>query len=95
MFRRWANGPDQRPVGLEIGGCSNGFVRLESVLKPLDRVTRVGQSVWCAYPASELLEAATRAIREEPSLTHCSDPQCIRCDDAIMGGPVPLTSEDA
>jgi aminoglycoside 3-N-acetyltransferase len=95
MFRRWANGLDRRPVGMETGGCSNGFVRLESVLKPLERVTRVGQSVWCAYPAGELLEAATRAIWEEPSLTHCSDPQCIRCDDAIMGGPVPLTSEDA
>ena len=94
MFRRWANGPDRRPVGLEIGGCSNGFVRLESVLNPLERVTRVGQSVWRTYPASELLEAATRAIREEPSLTHCSDPQCIRCDDAITGGPVPVTSKD-
>ena len=95
MFRRWTSGPDRRPVELEIGGCSNGFVHLESILKPLERVTGVGQSVWRAYPASELLEAATKAIREEPSMTHCSDLQCIRCDHAIMGGPVPLAGEDA
>ena len=89
MFCRWAYGRDGRPEGVEIGGCSDGFVGLEAILKPLQRLTEVGDSPWRAYPARELLQRASTAIRQEPGLTHCRDPRCVRCEDAISGGPVP------
>ena len=88
MFRRWANEPDRRPVELEVGGCSEGFPRFELIVKSLGRTTNVGPSLWCAYPSKELLEAASGAIQREPSLTHCGDPHCVRCNDAVEGGPV-------
>ena len=88
MFRRWAYGRDRQLAELEVGGCSNGFASLEPLLKSLEKVAKVGESVWRAYAAQEVLKAASRAIREEPGLTHCADPQCVRCEDAINGGPV-------
>ena len=94
MFRRWAYGCSQQRVELEIGGCSDGFPRLEPLLKPLEKVAKVGHSAWRAYPAKGLLKAASRTIREEPGLTHCNNPQCVRCDDAIEGGPILITGDD-
>ncbi len=88
LFRRWANGLDQRPIECEAGGCSDGFVNLEPILSPMMRETRVGQSIWRVFPAKDVLEVTTRAIREEPGLTHCGDPRCGRCNDAAVGGPI-------
>jgi aminoglycoside 3-N-acetyltransferase len=87
LFRRWANAPDGRPMEAEIGGCSDGFARLEPVLGPLGREARVGESNWRAFPAREALEAATAAIRSDPGITHCGSAEC-RCNDAVAGGPV-------
>ncbi|HEY3108147.1 MAG TPA: AAC(3) family N-acetyltransferase [Chloroflexota bacterium] len=87
MFRRWANGPDGRPMEVEVGGCSEGFPRLEPALGWLEWRERVGGSVWRVYPAAETLDAAAVAIRAEPSITHCRRPGC-RCDDAVAGGPL-------
>ncbi|HUX88909.1 MAG TPA: AAC(3) family N-acetyltransferase [Chloroflexota bacterium] len=88
LFLRWANGPDGLPMGVESGGCSKGFPRLESVLAPLARETLVGSSRWRAFPADATLHAATAAIQRDPAITHCADPTCRRCADAIAGGPV-------
>ena len=93
MFQRWANGPDGRPVQVEVGGCSDGFINLDQALAAMAQKTKVGQAAWRAYPARELLATASTAIREQPSLTHCSDPHCVRCDDAAMGGPILVTGE--
>ena len=90
MFVRWANGPDGRVIEVETGGCSNGFGRLESILKPLERSIEVGQSRWIMYPLEGLLSAASTAIREDPNLTYCDDDSCDRCVDAIDGGPIRL-----
>lgn len=87
MFRRWANGPDGRPMELEVGSCSDGFDRFEPVLEPIARTVTVGQSRWVVLPARETLEYATRAIRENPAITHCPRPDCLRCNDAVAGGP--------
>jgi aminoglycoside N3'-acetyltransferase len=86
-FRRWANGPDGRPMEVETGGCSDGFGNLEPVLAPLARETNVGESRWRAFPARAALEAATEAIREQPEITRCGRDDCLRCADAIAGGP--------
>jgi aminoglycoside N3'-acetyltransferase len=87
LFRRWANGPDGRPMEVETGGCSDGFGNLEPTLAPLARETRVGESRWRAFPARAALNAATDAIREQPEITRCGREGCLRCADAVAGGP--------
>jgi aminoglycoside N3'-acetyltransferase len=87
LFRRWANGPDGRPLEVEVGSCSDGFRKLEPVLAPLARKTHVGESPWRSFPARATLEAAAAAIREHPQITHCGSADCFRCADAVAGGP--------
>jgi len=86
LFRYWANGPDGRPLEAEVGSCSRGFGKLEPVLAPLARQTRVGESAWRAFPAREATAAAAAAIRERPEITHCGSTDCLRCADAVAGG---------
>lgn len=88
IFRRWANGPHGQPTEVLAGGCSDEFVNFESLLSPLAGTRTVGESQWHAYPASGVLELASREIRENPVITHCGDPGCLRCDDAVAGGPI-------
>ena len=88
LFRRWANGPDLQPMAVEAGGCSGGFDKFEGVLAPLARGTMVRQSRWRIFAAAEALEAAVAAIQRDPQITHCSEPNCGRCNDLIAGGPI-------
>jgi len=88
LFRRWANGPDGRPAMYETGGCSEGFNNLEPILAVLARETHVGESRWRAFPAHSTLTAVAAKILTQPESTHCPDPCCIRCDDAVRGGPI-------
>jgi aminoglycoside N3'-acetyltransferase len=87
-FIRWANGRDGRPGPVAMGGCSDGFEALAPALAPLLRETRVSESLWRAYPAAETVVAAARAIWRRPRITHCGQPTCQRCDDAVLGGPI-------
>lgn len=87
-FIRWANGRDGRPRPVAMGGCSEGFEALAPALAPLLRETRVGESLWRAYPAAGTIVAAARAIWRRPGITHCGGPTCERCEDAVLGGPV-------
>lgn len=88
LFRRWANGDDGQPAAVEVGGCSEGFGKLEPYLRPSMRTMLVGQSVWKSFPAEQALSLATAAIREDPRVTHCGVLTCARCNDAVAGGPV-------
>lgn len=88
LFRRWARGADGTIIEIQVGGCSEGFERLRPILAPVMRSAVVGESRWRAYPAKDVLELASAAIRLNPELTHCSDPDCIRCRDAVLGGPL-------
>jgi aminoglycoside 3-N-acetyltransferase len=87
LFRRWANGPDGRPMEVETGGCSEGFGKLEPALAPLARETTVGESRWRAFPARAALDVATDAIRANHEITRCDREGCLLCADAIAGGP--------
>jgi aminoglycoside N3'-acetyltransferase len=87
LFRRWANAPDGRPMEIETGGCSDGFGNFEELLAPLARETRVGESRWRGFPARATLATAANAIRERPDITHCGRADCLRCPDAVAGGP--------
>jgi aminoglycoside 3-N-acetyltransferase len=88
LFLRWARGDDGRVSMVEVGSCSAGFPRLEPVLGPFARTTTVGASSWRAYPAEEVIDAATRAIAADQGITHCPDLGCLACRDSIAGGPV-------
>lgn len=87
LLRRWANGPDGKPLTVESGGCSEGFGNLEPALRPIRRVVHAGESTWQVFPARSALNIATHAIRRNPRITHCGTP-CARCDDAVAGGPL-------
>ena len=87
-FIRWSRGPDDQPMRSLSGGCSNGFERLAEVLGTIERRTRVGESLWRAFPARETVALTAEAIRTDPSITHCDDHTCRECADAIAGGPI-------
>jgi aminoglycoside 3-N-acetyltransferase len=88
LFRRWANDAQGRPAAVEVGGCSEGFGRLEPHLRHLMRLTVVGSSRWTLLPAARALDCAAAAIRADPLITHCGARPCGRCDDAVRGGPI-------
>ena len=86
-FRRWANGPDGQAVTVAVGGCSRGFNAFAEILAGVERRDRVGNSLWRAFPARDVLSLCAAAIRERPELTRCDHDDCVRCTDAIAGGP--------
>ena len=87
LFRRWANGPDGEAVAVTVGGCSRGFGAFDEVLGEVERREHVGRSVWRVFPAESAIALATSAIQALPERTRCDLDQCVRCADAIAGGP--------
>jgi len=87
-FRRWARLESGEVIEAESGGCGAGFDALEPVLVPIAHERTVGGSRWRAFPAREALEIAALRIAETPRITHCSNPDCLLCADAIAGGPI-------
>jgi aminoglycoside 3-N-acetyltransferase len=88
LFRRWARDRHGGLVQVAVGSCSSGFHRLDGVLAGIERRTVVGNSRWRLFPAAPMLELASKAVREDPTITDCGRPSCTRCLDAIAGGPV-------
>ncbi len=88
LFRRWARDRSGHTAAVEVGGCSEGFGRLEPHLRRVMRAAVVGSSRWTLLPAGEALACAAAAIRSDPLITHCGARPCERCDDAVQGGPV-------
>ena len=88
LFRRWANDAHGQPMAVEVGGCSEGFGKLEPYLRPIMRRTNVGQSRWTLLPAGQALAYAAAAISANPQITHCGIEACERCNDAVRGGPI-------
>jgi hypothetical protein len=87
LFRQWANDRAGHPSAVEVGGCSAGFPQLAADVDGLIQTITVGQSTWQLAPACATLERATVAMRANPTITHCGDPTCARCADAVAGGP--------
>jgi aminoglycoside 3-N-acetyltransferase len=87
MFLRWANNKDKVPAYAEAGGCSEGFVNLDAYINHLDKKEKCGESLWRVFPANKTLKQAARVIQLKPEITHCKDANCLRCNDAIAGGP--------
>lgn len=90
-FVRWSNGPARSPLACQVGSCPRGYKHFEPFIAPLAQKISVGLSVWRAFPARETLEAAVEVILRNPRFTHCGDPMCLRCNDAVAGGPLELS----
>jgi aminoglycoside 3-N-acetyltransferase len=87
-FIHWARAEDGRVVRYLAGACSEGFDNLADDLAPLETQTTVGASRWLLFDAASAVQTAAASIRRNPSITHCPDPTCIECADAIAGGPI-------
>lgn len=87
-FIRWAKGADGKTVPVRAGGCSDGFERLANYLQSYEKTVTVGNSLWRCFRMRELVDACVQAILENPEITHCKDPACDRCNDAVKGGPI-------
>ena len=82
---RWA----RRPAGIEgcrCGSCSAGFGKLAPFSRFAEKRLTVGGSAWTATPARQLLPLLTSAIRDDPAVTTCGRPACLRCRDTLAGG---------
>lgn len=88
LFVRWARGADGKTIPAAVGGCSRGFDRLCAPLAPFMQHAEVGRSVWTLCRAQDMLRVCVEEIRANPRITHCGDPLCNRCNDAVLGGPV-------
>ena len=88
LFRRWAKDTQGRPIAVEVGGCSEGFGKLEPYLSPDARTTTVGRSCWTLFPADAALARAAAAIRTDTNITHCGVETCERCNDSAAGGAI-------
>lgn len=88
LFRRWAKVSAYESVETENGGCSDGFNSLAPWVSGIERRITVGESLWRVYPFKPFVEAVAEAIRRNPSITHCDNPYCSRCNDAVKGGPI-------
>lgn len=88
LFRRWANGPGGNAIAVAVGGCSRGFGAFDEVLAVVERREPVGNSIWRAFPAQAAIALAIKAIRSSPDRTRCGRDRCVRCTDAIAGGPL-------
>lgn len=85
-FIRWATDEAGRVRRMRVGGCAAGFRALAPRMGELLRAGRAGEADVLVAPLAALVDRAAALMRAEPELTRCSR-TCVRCDDAIAGGP--------
>ncbi|MDO5602673.1 MAG: AAC(3) family N-acetyltransferase [Oscillospiraceae bacterium] len=88
LFVFWAKDEAGAVKPILGGGCSEGFENLAAAVRRLETKAVVGGSLWRCFPAAPFVEACASAVKACPSITHCADPACPRCRDALKGGPV-------
>jgi aminoglycoside N3'-acetyltransferase len=88
LFRRWALLSGAADIEVEEGGCSEGFENLAPIVSGLEKRVQIGASLWRIYPFKEFIDAIISAILLDPTITHCPDKDCVRCNDAVRGGPL-------
>lgn len=86
-FVRWALDAKGNEMPVLAGSCSDGFGIFSKMLAPYARTAEVGQSRWVCYNARDIVRVCREAILVNPMITHCGDPECARCRDAVLGGP--------
>lgn len=88
LLRRWANDPRGETCEVAVGSCSDGFNNLERYVQGIERRRIVGGSHWRIYPFREFVASLAAAIRQDNMITHCANPNCLRCNDTVKGGPI-------
>ena len=87
-FIRWAYDENDNVFPVAEGSCSEAFEVFADALRPYAREVMVGSSRWTLYKANDIIRICTAMIKENQNITHCGDPNCRRCPDAVQGGPI-------
>lgn len=85
-FVRWAMDDKKAVREVYTSGCAKGFDALIPHCRHLFRTVQIGNCAAQTAPIAELIDCLNSVIRTQPELTRCSS-QCLRCHDAILGGP--------
>lgn len=87
LFIRWAHDHAGRIIRTRVGSCSAGFGSLMPLLLEQGKVISWQGARLVAADAGSLLAALRSAIEANPEITRCADSACLRCADALLGGP--------
>ena len=88
LYINWALDENKNTIRIREGSCSEGFDKLDSTVEKYEKQITVGNSLWRIFPIKETVHACAEAIRQDSSITHCDDTNCLRCNDMQKGGPI-------
>ncbi len=88
LFIRWAWDANHQSARARTGSCSRAFNQLAPALAPFSIELPFQNSLWQVFPTESSLGALKGSIARDPEITHCADNRCLRCQDAVAGGPV-------
>ena len=88
LFIRWAYDENDNVFPVAEGSCSEALEVFADALRPDAKEVTVGESRWVLYKANDILRICTEMIKKDQNITHCHDPKCHRCPDAVLGGPI-------
>lgn len=86
-FIRWATDRNGVVRRVRAAGCAKGFDNLMPYCKDLFRESYIGNCRIITTPLQPFIDHVTSIIKSFPEETRCSE-TCIRCTDAILGGPI-------
>ena len=87
-FIRWAYNKKKNVIPVSVGSCSRGFEHFNDALNGFARRTKVADSEWLRYKATDIVDVCKKCMERDPQITHCNYRDCDRCNDAVCGGPV-------
>jgi len=88
LFIRWVLDENGNSTRMCEGSCSEGFNNLASATEKLEKQVVVGNSLWRIFPIFETVNVCAEAIKQNSGITHCTEADCILCNDMQNGGPI-------
>ncbi len=88
LFIRWSSNAENQIRRTRVGSCSRAFNNLEQSIASSGTETWIQEARWRAFSASRILKQLTESIIHCPQITQCDNSKCLRCKDAVAGGPV-------
>lgn len=86
-FIRWAVDREGHVRRVRASGCAKGFDHLYPSFRGLLREIEVGPARILAAPLDNVIQRGAALFLSQPELGCCSV-NCIRCRDAMLGGPL-------